>query len=132
MKENFPGAQGSNQQEVKSNSEAERPKKFGMEDHAKFMSTEVASFGEKFGRVLGGVAVGFGAMLVVSAAYEFLTGHKEINLLSYDAPTVLRAVFQRLSDMPIVLKAGGGAAVMSFGPKIIDFFKTKKENPNKN
>ncbi len=86
-----------------------------------------AFFDGKFSEIAGNGLMGMGTVFALAGIYEFATGHKVGDLVATYAdqlPHIASWMIDHLDHMSVILKAGGGASMITTG----GFLTQKKED----
>lgn len=88
-------------------------------DHEEFVTNRTNSLLERTKRVLGTGLIVAGSILALTAIGDFMTGGEVSRFLagisSDKAPEIISWAAQQLAQIPLILKAAGGSALIATG-----------------
>lgn len=79
-----------------------------------FLDSQKNDHEDRWKTILSHSTVGLGSAIVLAGIYEFVTGQKipDISSLS-EVPNIVESLYNNLRDMPLLLKTGGGASLIT-------------------
>lgn len=104
--------------------EGSREEGFSLAEHQEFVNIRTNHLQHKARKILGSAFIGGGAVFALTGIADFITGNRVSEILMNTNPEntnhIITWASHHLSEMPLLLKTGGGASMITAGKILAD------------